>query len=176
MRMRSRRLLLAAAAATLLAPGTVRAQLRPGPGGFGQGGRGWTPIVGPRLGWSIRDSSPSLGARLRVPLPIPIIRPSIAAGGDLVFQSGLHEWQGTGDITLGVFAPLYFGGGPAVLNSVFEDAPGRQTKTGYTVVGGVRRGRTGPLLMELEFRWIRVAELQPRFLMISFGYPLLGGR
>lgn len=157
-----------------LAPAPARAQLLPGPG-FGGGPR-WTPVAAARLGWSLRDSSPLVGAQLRLPVPIPVLRPSVTFGGDLIFQSGLIERQGTADVTLGVFAPLYVGAGAAVLNSVFEaDAP-RETKTGFSVVAGLRGGRVGPLSTELEFRWMRVAELRPRYLSFTLGYPLLGGR
>jgi hypothetical protein len=163
-------------ALALLAPGAaLNAQLRPDPV-FAPGGARWTPIVGPRFGWSVMESSPVLGAQVRLPLPIPVVRPSITAGGDLVFQSGLREAQGTLDLTTGAFVPLYVGGGPALLNTIFEDAPERQTRTGYSLVAGLRGGRIGPFFAEIEFRWIRVAERKPRFFTISLGYPLLGGR
>jgi opacity protein-like surface antigen len=169
------RFVMAALATLLLAPAAAGAQLRPGPGGFGPGGARWTPFVGPRFGWSMLESSPSLGAQLRVPVPIPVVRPSITAGGDLVFQSGLRETQGTADLTTGVFTPLFVGGGPAVVNTIFEDASAKQTKTGFSIVAGVRGGRIGPLAVELEFRWMRVAERKPRFMMFSLAYPLRAG-
>jgi hypothetical protein len=161
-------------ALALLAPRVLPAQLLPDPAGPG-GGR-WTPILGPRLGWSMLDSSPALGAQIRLPLPIPNVRPSITAGGDVLFQSGLTEAQGTLDVTSSAFVPLYFGGGPALFNTIFEDAPERQTKPGFSLVAGIRGGRIGPLLAELEFRWTRVDERRPRFITIALGYPLMGGR
>lgn len=146
----------------------------PGPGGFGAAGRGWTPIVAARLGWSIRDAAPAVGVQLRIPLPIPVLRPSLTAGGDLVFQQGLRERQGFADATLGMFAPLYVGGGAVALNSVFSDSAERQTKLGFSLVANVRGGRMGPLTSEIEFRWMKVGELSPRFLTLSLGYQLRG--
>jgi hypothetical protein len=73
-----------------------------------------------------------------------------------------------------VLAPFYVGGGPAVMNSVFEDSLERQTKAGFTLVAGIAGGRTGPLTTGFEFRWVRVGGLSPRFLMLTLGYPLLG--
>jgi hypothetical protein len=171
--MRSFQTIVLVLALALLAP-PVSAQLLPDP--VGPAGGRWTPIVGVRLGWSMLDSSPAVGAQLRLPLPIPTVRPSITAGGDVLFQSGLREAQGTLDVTTGAFAPLYLGGGPAIFNTVFNDSPERQTKPGFSLVAGFRGGRIGPLLAELEFRWTRVAERRPRFITIALGYPLLGGR
>jgi hypothetical protein len=156
-----------------LAPASARAQLLPGFGGAQRGG-GLSPVAAARLGWSIRDSSPSAGVQLRLPLPIPALRPAVTVGGDVVFQTGLEEVQGTADLTLGMFAPLYAGGGPALLNSIFGDAADRETKLGFTLVGGIGGGRVGPLLTQLEFRWLRVDELSPRFFMLTLGYPLFG--
>ena len=62
-------------------------------------------------------------AELEIPVPIPLLRPVVTPGGDLVFQEGLVERQAMLDVTLGVLRPLYLGGGPAVLSSVFRCAP-----------------------------------------------------
>jgi hypothetical protein len=172
-RMPSLRSLAAGLALALLAPVGASAQLLPP--GVGPGGPAFNPIAGARLGWSIRDSSPALGGQLRLALPIPLLRPAVTVGGDVVFQTGLRELQGWADVTTGLLRPLYIGGGPAVLNSVFEDSLERQTKTGYTLVAGIGGGRTGPLVTGFEFRWVRVGGLSPRFLVLTLGYPLLGG-
>jgi hypothetical protein len=167
--MQSIRLVLVVLALAALTPVGARAQFAPGVGSPVRG-----PIVGARLGWSIRDSSPSAGAQLRVPLPIPLLRPAVSIGGDVIFQSGLRELQGTADLTLGLFPPLYVGGGPAVMNTIFDDSFDRLTKTGFTLVAGVGGGRLGPLLTQFEFRWVRVGGLSPRYLTLTLGYPLLG--
>jgi hypothetical protein len=169
--MRFARLLTAALALGALAPAAARAQFIPGP--VNQGGPTRAVIVGPRLGWSIRDSSPALGGQLRVPFPIARVRPAITVGGDVVFQSGLREFQGTADATFGFFAPLYVGGGAAVLNSVFDDGNERATKLGFSVVGGIGGGRVGPFLTQIEFRYLKVDELSPRFITLTLGYPLI---
>lgn len=166
-------ILLAIALAVGLLPAPTGAQLLPGRGAFVGGGGGWSPILSGRAGWSILDASPSLGAELRLPVPISPLRPAVAIGGDVVFQSGLRERQGMLDVTLGALQPLVLGGGPLVLNSIFHDDPTRRaTKAGFTLVAGVRGGRVGPLTSEISFRLVRVEELHPRFLMLTFGYPL----
>lgn len=166
---------LAFALATLALAAPARAQLIPGPGGFGPRAPTLSPIVSARGGWSLRESSPSLGAELRMPIPIPLLRPSIAAGGDVVFRTDLVERQAMAEVTSGIVAPLFVGGGPAVLNSVFPDQTTRSTKTGFTLVAGLRSGGRGPrpLSVDLTFRWLRVEDLHPRFFVLSVGYPLL---
>jgi hypothetical protein len=150
----------------------VGAQLLPGPG-FGRPRVGG-PILAGRVGWSSRDSAPSLGASLTLGLPVPVIRPALDVGGDFVFHSGLVELQGVADVTSAFLRPLYLGGGPAVLNSVFEGSTARQTKAGFTLVAGVRGGFAGPLQTDLSFRLVRVGELHPRYFMLALGYPLFG--
>jgi hypothetical protein len=95
-------------------------------------------------------------------------------GGDFVFHSGLVELQGVADVTSGFLRPIYLGGGPAVLNSVFEDSPERQTKGGFTVVAGLRGGGVGALTTDFSFRLVRVAELHPRYFTLALGYPVFG--
>jgi hypothetical protein len=158
------------AATALAAP--LGAQLLPGPG-FGRPRVGG-PVLAARAGWSTRDSAPSLGASLTLGLPVPVIRPALDVGGDFVFHSGLVELQGVADVTSSFLRPLYVGGGPAVLNSVFEDSPDRQTKGGFTVVAGLRGGGVGPFTTDFSFRLVRVAELHPRFFMLAIGYPVFG--
>jgi hypothetical protein len=161
---------LVVARLTLAAP--LGAQLIPGPVGL-SGPRIGGPTIAVRGGWSTRDDSPAVGATLTLGLPVPIIRPSLDVGGDFVFHSGLTELQGVADVTTGILRPLYLGGGPALLNSVFADSPDRQTKGGFTLVAGVRGG-AGGLSTDLSFRLVRVDELHPRFFMLAFGYPLFG--
>ena len=161
-------LLLAAAA---FAP-PAHAQFFPQPGAGPA--PAFNPVVGLRLGWSIRDSAPSAGAQLRLALPVPIVRPAIAVGGDVLFQSGLRELQGTADLTTGLIAPLYVGGGAAVMNTVFEDELERRTEVGYSLLAGVGGGRTGVLTTSFEFRWVKVADRSVRLLMLTLGYPLRG--
>jgi hypothetical protein len=174
MRSQLRSLLVPAVAlATLAFAAPLRAQLLPGPG-LGSRPRIGGPVIAARVGWSTRDNAPSVGASMTLALPIPIIRPSIDVGGDFVFHSGLTELQGVADVTSGFLRPIYLGGGPAVLNSVFEGSTARQTKAGFTVVAGLRGGFAGPLQTDLSFRLVRVGELHPRYFMLAFGYPLFG--
>ena len=163
--------LAAAVLLALLAPSAAAAQIRPDP--IASAGARWNPTVAARAGWSVRDASPSLGATLRLPVPLSSLRPALVVGGDVVFQEGVVERQGLVDLTVDVSGGLFAGGGPAVLNTVFESATPRETELGYTLVAGVR-GRSDVLSTQVDFRWVRVAGLSPTFLMISLGYPLLG--
>ena len=131
--------------------------------------------MGARAGWATQDASLSLGLFLRVPIPLPVWGPALVVAGEAVFQDmGLVERQVTIDLTAEVLTGLYAGGGPAVLNTFFEEeAVARETKVGYTLVAGVR-GRVGLLASRLEFRWVRVDVRKPRFLMFGLSYPILG--
>lgn len=165
--------LLAIGLAFSLLPAPARAQLLPERGGFDAAGGGWTPTLSARAGWSALDASPSLGAELRLPLPLSPLRPALSVSGDIVFQTGLRERQGMLDVTVGALRPVVLGGGPVVLNSIFHDDPARRaTKVGFTLVAGIRAGRVGPLTSEISLRLIRVEDLHPRFLMLTLGYPL----
>ena len=165
--------LVATLLAVLLAA-PASAQMRP-PGG---GGGGWSPVIGVRAGWSMRDSSPLVGASLRIPLPIPLVRPSLIGSGDLIFQDGLTERLALLDLVVGLAPTVYAGGGPAWLNSVYEVEEPRRTEMGFSLVAGAR-GRLGPVASEVQFRWLRVDRFKPSFLSLGFTYPvraLLGGR
>jgi hypothetical protein len=137
--------------------------------------RGWTPTVGARAGWAIEDASPSLGLFLRVPIPLPVLGPTLIVAGDAVFQGGgLVDRQGTIDLTTDVLGGLYVGGGPAVLDTFFgNEAVARETKIGYTLVAGAS-GRVGLLTSHFELRWVRVDVRKPRFLMFGLSYPIFG--
>ena len=148
-------------------PSTTLAQVG-GPGG-------WSPTVGTRAGWATKEQSLSLGVSLRVPIPLPVWGPALVVAGDAVFQEmGLVERQATIDLTAEVLRGLYAGGGPAVLNTFFEEeGVNRETKVGYTLVGGIR-GRVGLLASSLEVRWVRVDARKLRFFMFGLSYPILG--
>ena len=163
-----------AALATVLAPGLapslapgLAAQVQGGPL-RGPAGPGWRPSVGARLGLDDRNQAPSIGALLRLPIPIPGVRLAAVPGGDLVFHDGLTERQGMVDLTVDVFG-ITVGGGPVALSSVFGEDEPNQTKVGYTILAGLQRS-TGRLGTNLEFRWIWVEELRPRFIMLGITY------
>ena len=136
---------------------------------------GWSPTVGARAGWLTKDQSLSLGAFLRVPIPLLVWAPAVVVAGDALFQdNGLVERQATIDLTAEVLRGLYAGGGPAVLNTFFEeDGATRETKAGYTLVAGLR-GRVGLLASSLEVRWVRVDSRRLRSFMFGLSYPILG--
>ena len=154
-------------------PSTALAQVG-GPGLSLAGAAGWNPTVGARAGWATEDQSLSLGVFLRVPIPRLLREPALMVAGDAVFQDGLVERQATMDLTADVLRGLYAGGGPAVLNTVFEkEGITRETKAGYTLVAGLR-GRVGVLASRLEVRWVRVDSRKLRFFMLGLSYPILG--
>jgi hypothetical protein len=171
-----RRRTLALGAVILLAlallPERAAAQLGGVPG-FGGGGPSWSPFVGVRGGWAIKDESPSLGAYLELPIPIPLLRPTLAAGGDLLFQEGLRERLATLDLTVHVQSSLYAGGGPAVMDTYFGASTTREREVGFTLVAGIR-GRVGRLSNNLEIRTVRVDSRKPTLIMFGLSYPLFG--
>ena len=131
-----------------------------------QGGPGWLPTVGVRGGFDYRNSSPSVGALLRLPIPLPVLRPALTPGGDLVFQDGLTERQAMVDLTVDLFG-IAVGGGPAWMNTIFgeDDSAPRETRQGWTALAGVRSaGRIGT---SLEFRWLFVDDIKPRYIMLA---------
>jgi hypothetical protein len=162
-------LLLAACAAF---PATASAQLGPPGGGIV---RGWSPMIAARGGWMLKDQSPSLGAELVVPIPIPLLRGlTVAVSADGLFQNGLVERQAMADATINVFPGLFAGGGPAVMDTYFEDSPNlRDTRNGFTLVAGTR-SRMGAVTTTLQARKMWVDSRKPTILMLSIGYPLRG--
>lgn len=124
----------------------------------------WRPSLGVRAGFDYRNQAPSVGALLH--LPVPGLPATVTPGGDLVFQDGLTERQVTVDVTVDI-GGIQLGGGPVALNSVFTDDGERESKAGYTFLAALR-GQAGRLGTELEFRWVRVAELDSRFIMLAF--------
>lgn len=132
--------------------------------GSQSGGFTWRPSLGIRAGLDYRNQAPSIGALLR--LPVPGLPGSVTPGGDLVFQDGLTERQVTVDATVSI-GGIQLGGGPVALNSVYTDDGEPETKVGYAFLAGLR-GRAGRFGAELEFRWVRVAELGSRFIMLAF--------
>jgi hypothetical protein len=137
--------------------------------------RRFSPLVAGRAGWMLKDQSPSLGAELIIPIPLPLLRgPTITVSADGLFQNGLTEREAMADLTFNVFPGLFAGGGPAVMNTYFEDSPNaRDTRNGFTLVAGTR-GRAGVVTTTLQVRKMWVDSRKPTILMLSIGYPLLG--
>ena len=165
-------LALALAALCGALPPPLAAQTPGGPILIQQGGRSWLPSVGVRVGLDVRNSDPTVGALLRLPVPIPFVRPAITPGADLVFHDGLTDRQAMVDVTIDLFG-ISVGGGPVWLNSVFDDVQDgelpRETKQGYTLLAGLRGG-VGTFGTTLEFRWLFVDELEPRFITLGLTY------
>jgi hypothetical protein len=156
---------LGLAALCALAPG-VAAQAPGGPILQQQGPR-WLPTLGVRGGFDYRNSAPTVGATVRLPIPIAVGGPAITPGADFVFQDGLTERQAMVDFTVNLFG-IDVGGGPAWMNSVFGDdlSDPRETRLGWTARAGIRSG-AGPFGATIEFRWLVVDEIDPRYIMIG---------
>ena len=150
-------------------PDPLAAQLGGGPILEGGPSRGWLPSVGVRGGFDYRNTDVSIGALLRLPVPVPLVPLAITGGGDLVFHDNLTDRQGMVDLTAEVFG-ISVGGGPVWLNTVFDevDAP-RETRTGYTLLAGFH-GRGAPFGTDLEFRWVFVDDIEPRYIMLAFTF------
>jgi hypothetical protein len=133
--------------------------------------RGFSPQIGVRAGWLFKDQSPSIGAVLIVPIPIPLLRPTLVGGADAIFQDGLRERLLTADLQINALPGLFVGGGPAVMNTYFDTSITRETKTGFSAVVGVR-ARGGRMSNSLELRKIRVGSRHPTVLFFSLSYPI----
>jgi hypothetical protein len=147
-------------------PASLAAQLPGGPI-LQEGGARWLPRPGIRGGWDYRNSDPAVGALVRFPIPIPVVPLTITPGADLVFHDNLTDRQGMVDLTAEIFG-VSVGGGPVWLNTIFaetDDAP-RETRTGYTLLAGFRN-RGGQFGVDLDFRWMFVDELEPRYIVLS---------
>ena len=161
---------LIGAGIVLATPGA--AQFRPG--GPPPTSARWNPSVGARTGWITRDADGSLGALLRVPVPVPLVAPALMASGGLIFRAGLTERQSLVELTFDLTRIAYVGAGAAALNSVFEVGTEPETKLGYSIVGGIRGGVSGPVGILLELRWVRVDNQKPSFIMFALTYGLRG--
>ncbi len=133
----------------------------------------WSPSIGVRGGWFLKDQSPSIGAVLIVPFPIPFLGPTLVGGVDAIFQDGLREYQGTADIRLNVVPGLYVGGGPAVMDTYFGTSTIRERKTGFSLVAGLRGGG-GRISSTVEVRKMRVDSRRPTSVSLILSYRLLG--
>lgn len=167
---------LAAAAALFLALASVPASAQAGPGGDGPG---WAPVnVGIHLGFDENSQGEVLGAQMRIPV-LPSGKVELMPVGSVTFAAGLKEYHFSLDAVYtmgGRRGGLYFGGGLAVRNTIFDD-PGRTTKTGWDAVVGLKSaGFAGtPIGTQLEVRWIFVDEdLKPRVLSLGVNLPLWG--
>lgn len=163
--------LTAVALGTLLAA-PAAAQIGPGPR-MPDRGRTWSPVVGARAGWNYRDQAPSAGAFLRLPVPVRYGL-ALTASGEAVFHDGLTDGQGFLDLTVDPARGLYLGGGLAALNTVFGEETGRATRFGWSFVGGLRAGGIGPVDVAVEFRWVRVDDMEPNFIGLTVGYAPFG--
>jgi hypothetical protein len=126
------------------------------------------PSIGVRGGFDYRNSDASVGALLRLPIPLALVPLEVSPGGDLVFHDNLTDRQGMVDLTAQIFG-LSLGGGPLWLNTVYDDeldAP-RETRQGWTVVAGLR-SRGTPFGADLEFRWVFVEDVEnPRYIALA---------
>lgn len=152
-----------------LLPGRAAAQ-------FGMPGRGvigWSPQIGGRGGWLFKDDSPSLGAVLVLPVPVPILAPALTAGADVIFQDGLRERLATLDLTVNVIPGLFAGGGPALMDTYFGNATEREKKAGFSLVAGLGSGGgRSRVSTQIEIRKLFVDTRKPTTVVLQITYPL----
>ncbi len=142
---------------------------------------GWAPIqVGVRGGYDYNSTGYLLGAQLHIPLlPTGIVE--IMPNADVTFLKGLKEYQYGVEavfVTGGRRGGLYAGGGIGWRNSIYEQAPKRETKTTPTVVVGLRANEIPSihLVPQVEVRWIFLPDVKvdPRVLSFGVNLPLWG--
>lgn len=158
-------------------PDDLVAQGRPGGGGETPSRR--ILRIGPRAGFDLLQEALVLGAHLSVPVD-PWNRVAFSPSVDATFLSGLTEYQFNldGAVYLDPRQSVYLGAGAAFRNTYYTDEAGealdeRETRTGYTLFGGINGARIGDLfLTQLEFRWSFVDDFEPRTLTLGFNYPV----
>lgn len=164
-------------------PSSAGAQGTGGGSGAGQDATPWPPIsAGLRLGYDQSSTGEVVGAQLR----IPVLRNGhieVVPGADVTFVTRLREYGFTTDVvyvTGGRQGGFYGGGGLALRNSIYGTDPesGRETKTGFGAVIGLKTGGTAGLGTQVEFRWIFLpgVDFDPRAVTLGVNIPLWGRR
>lgn len=141
---------------------------------------GWAPAqIGARFGYDYNATGSVVGAQLRIPV-IPSGYVELVPNGDVTFLTGLKEYQAGVDVVAlsgGRHGGFFLGGGIGWRNSIYENAPERETKTAPIVVAGVRTGRmfAANLTTQIEMRWIFLdTAVKPRVLTFGLNVPLWG--
>lgn len=148
----------------LTAPTEARAQ---GPGDDVRSG----VLVGGRVGFDLRNEALVLGAQSHLLLD-PWGVTALMPNAEVAFLSGITEYQLNADAAAVLFQGLYFGGGAAFRNTVFE-GPEREWRTGYNLFVGFRSPlRREGLSTQLELRWTFVEEFRPRIVSVGVNVPV----
>lgn len=141
---------------------------------------GWAPaMVGFRFGNQQRTGHWTLGGQLRIPvLPSGLVE--LMPNADITFLHGSKEYEYSADVSWvsgGRRGGLYLGAGPAMRNAVFDESVGRETRTGWDIVAGLKTmpGRGIPFGIQLEERWVFMRmPINPRVLSLGINVPLWG--
>lgn len=163
--------------ASLLAPTSASAQLRP----RSAPGSGWAPPqVGVHFGYDYNSTGSVAGGQLRLPVH-PSGYVELVGTGDITFLTGLKEYQyGLDAVVLsgGRRGGLYAGGGMVWRDTIYPDTGAeRETRRWADIVAGLRTGQLGvlPLTVQIEIRWVFVdGPVKPRYLTLGINLPLWG--
>jgi hypothetical protein len=120
---------------------------------------GWPPpAVGVRVGFDNAQSSPMVGAALRIPV-LPSGWVELLPNADITFLSGFKVYQVNFEavyLTQARRGGFYVGGGVGVRNGIFSADPNgpRRSERTFSAVAGVRLGGLGRVRPDVEVRWI----------------------
>lgn len=135
--------------------------------------------IGPRVGLDYRENALVLGGQIRVPVD-PWRRVELVPSFDFTFETGVTERQLNldGAVYLDGGRTLYLGGGAAFRNTLWPADDGelggeRETRTGYTIFGGVHGGRAfSTFVTQIELRWSFIDPFEPRSVTLGLNYPV----
>lgn len=166
----------------LVAPRALTAQI--GVGGQENPPGPWAPpSLGVRGGYDNKQQSWILGAQLRLPI-LPGGEVELMPNADVTFLTGLKEYEYNLEAVYvldGRAGGLYLGGGLGLRDTIYPTGSGRQTKAGYTVVGGFRIAGSSHFAPQLEYRFISIGAAPINYQQITLGlnlspWPPVAGR
>lgn len=157
----------------LLAPRALVAQI--GAGSREDAPGPWAPpSLGIRGGYDNKQQSWMLGAQLRLPI-LPGGQVELMPNADVTFLTGLKEYQYNLEAVYvldGRAGGLYLGGGVGLRSTIFETGSGRETKPGFTVVGGFRIVGLGLIVPQLEYRFVSINAAPINYQQVTLGVNL----
>ena len=131
-------------------------------------------LAGARVGYDFFTEGLVAGGQLHFLLD-PWGWVDLMPNAEASFSGGAKTWQANADVALTPIRGLYFGGGAAFRNTIYETEGGRETRTGYTIFAGIRSPPTrGEINPQVELRWTFIGDIQrPKTVTVGVNWPLL---
>jgi hypothetical protein len=131
-------------------------------------------LAGARVGIDYFTDAPVIGLQLHL-LPDPWGIFDLMPNGEFSFRGGGTNWQLNADLAVIPVPGLYAGGGVAFRNTLYDEALGKETRTGYSLFAGIRpRAERGEINPQIEMRWTFVGDfVRPRTITVGANWPLV---